>query len=58
MTSTVENIDLKQLGAEIDSLCKEISGLLSSESTSGIKAAEPVQTNGADFAAARQELLA
>jgi hypothetical protein len=57
MTNTVENIDLKQLGAEIDSLCQEITGLLSKESASGISAAEPAATDQAAYTAARQELL-
>ena len=58
MTNSVENIDLKQIGAEIDSLCKEIGSMISTESPSGISAAEPQPGSKTEYAAARQELLA
>jgi hypothetical protein len=58
MTNSVENINLKQLGAEIDSLCKEIGSLVSQESQSGVSTTEPEQGGKGDYAAARKELLA
>ncbi|MCU0641625.1 MAG: hypothetical protein MUC35_06000 [Candidatus Margulisbacteria bacterium] len=57
MESTVENINLNKLGAEIDTLCKEVTDLLALENRSGITPEEIPSGNKGDYAAARKELL-
>ena len=57
MDCSVDKVDLKQLGAEIESLCSEIGDLLARNGASGVSAAEPRTKPDAAYAAARERLI-